>query len=266
MTQSGLAPAKLIPTQLGGLSLTKVADMAPHINMIIYGEPGVGKTLLSASADAVPAMRKALILDVDGGALSVKDKYPNVERLRITKWSQLQQVYNALYADAQHGFQTVILDTGTEAQKYSINEIMVKAVDKAAEKGEERDPEVPGLREWGITQEQVRRMVRAYRDLPLNFIMTCHVKDDKDERTGLVKKSPDLPGKLSRQIAGFFDVVMYMYMKQLERDGEKKDVRLLMTQPTQAITAKDRTDKLPSIIQECNMAYIYNMLTGVKND
>jgi hypothetical protein len=238
--------------------------MSPHVNALIYGEPGVGKTRLIGSADAVPQMRKVLILDVDGGALSVKDVYPNVERLRITNFAQLEAVHRDLHADASHGFQTVSIDTGTEAQKYSMAAIMRDVVIKAAEKGEARDPDVPSMREWGITQEQVRRVVRKYRDLPLNFFMTCHVKDDKDEKTGITKKAPDLPGKLARQIAGFFDVVLYMYSKEVvnPETKEKKELRLLMSSATERITAKDRTDKLDAIVQTCTMTHLYNTMTG----
>lgn len=259
----------LRPTRLGGLPLQKVADMAPRFNTLIYGNPGVGKTLLTASADAIPHMRKVLILDVDGGSLAAKGSYPNVERLSITKWEQLQAVYNDLFNDAGHGFQTVAIDTGTEAQKINMVPIMEKAVAKAAADGQTRDPEVPAVREWGISSEQFRRMIRAYRDLPMNFIMTCHVKDDKDEKTGITTKCPDLPGKLARQVAGFFDIVLYMYVREVQKDkadpqSEKVQLRLLSSAASERITAKDRTDKLPPIFQQCNMKYIINTITANK--
>jgi hypothetical protein len=260
------APARITPTSLGGLKLARVADMAPRINGLIYGEPGVGKTVLLGSCDAVPEMRKMLILDVDGGTLSIKDSYPNVERLQITKFAQLQRVYDDLFNDAGHGFQTVAIDTGTEAQKINMNVIMAKAVAAAADKGEVRDPEVPSFREWGISGEQMRGLIRAYRDLPMNFFMTCHVKDDKNEQTGAVKKSPDLPGKLARQIPGFFDLCLYMYSKEIEKDGEKKDLRLLCSAATEKIVAKDRSAKLPKIIQQANMKYIYTTVTSPKKE
>jgi hypothetical protein len=263
------AVTNLTPTSLGGLRLAKVADMAPHVNLLIYGEPGVGKTLLCGSCDLVPAMRKVLILDIDGGALTVKSKFPNVERLKITEWKQLQSVYNELYASSTHGFQTVCLDTATEAQKINMVGIMEEVVKAAAAKGEHRDQEVPSVREWGVSSEQVRRMVRAYRDLPMNFLMTAHVKDDKDEKTGMIRKAPDLPGKLSRQIAGFFDIVLYMYVREMPKDadqpnGDKIQLRLLSSSASEKITAKDRTDKLPAIMKTVDMKSINALITGDK--
>lgn len=262
----------LTPTSLGGIKLQKLSAMAPRINAIIYGLPGVGKTRLCASADAVPEMRKVLLLDVDGGALSAQELYPNVERLSITNWDQVMNVQRDLASGMNHGFQTVILDTGTEAQKYDQAAVMKQAAKIAADKGEVRDEAVPSFREWGITQDHFRQMVRGFRDLPMNFLMTLHVKDQTNDLTGKVSKSPDLPGKLARQIAGFFDVVLYMYVKELpiadgtNSDGTPKtkmvEKRLLLSAASELIIAKDRSDKLPSIIQDMSMKYCYNTIYG----
>jgi hypothetical protein len=245
--------------------------MPPNFNLLVYGEPGVGKTRLCASADEVAEMRKVLILDVDGGVRTAQNVFPNVEYLSVTKWDQLQSIYNDLRADASHGFRTVVLDTVTEAQKINMVGIMKTAAVKATEKGEQRDEEVPGLREWGISSEQVRRMIRAYRDLPINFLMTAHVKDDKDERTQITRRSPDLPGKLARQIAGFFDIVFYMYQREVQRDGTdgqkiSKTLRLLTSTSTDRVTAKDRTSRLPAVTQDLSMKFIYATANGGKSE
>jgi hypothetical protein len=255
----------LTPTSLGGLPLRRASDMPPNFNFLVYGEPGVGKTRLCASSDAVQEMRKVLILDVDGGIRTAHQTFPNVEYLTITSWKFLQAIYNDLRADASHGFRTVVLDTATEAQKINMMGIMEKVAERATAEGKSREEELPGVREWGISGEQVRRMIRAFRDLPLNFLMTAHVKDDKDERTLVTKKSPDLPGKLSRQVSGFFDIVFYMYQREVddkENPGQKRSVRLLTARSTERVIAKDRTDQLPSVIQNITMEYIFNTATG----
>jgi hypothetical protein len=92
--------------------------------------------------------------------------------------------------------------------------------------------------------------------------------------TGKVSKSPDLPGKLARQIAGFFDVVLYMYVKEVaspdgnNADGTPKtkmvEKRLLLSSASELIIAKDRSDKLPPIIQDITMKSIYNTIYGAK--
>lgn len=60
-----LTPAEVLtPTQFAGLKLSKPKLQLPHINVLIYGRPSVGKTTLAGSADTVPEMRKVLLVEI----------------------------------------------------------------------------------------------------------------------------------------------------------------------------------------------------------
>jgi phage nucleotide-binding protein len=242
---------------IAGLPILKAANQDPSANILIYGESGAGKTTLSGSADAVPEMRKVLVLDIEGGILSLKDRYPNVESVRIKSWSKLQEVYDHLYA-GDHGYKTIILDSLTEAQKMSMDTVMRKLV----EAHEERDADVPGIREWNINIEQTRKFVRALRDLPLTTIFTALAKQDKNQKTGVTKTKPSLSGKVADEIAGFLDIVSYLYTKEV--DGEQK--RVLLCGATQDHIAKDRTGKLEQLIVEPTMLTIWNAIKGTRHD
>jgi phage nucleotide-binding protein len=242
---------------IGGLPIVKVADRPPHFNMLVYGESGAGKTTLAGSADAVPEMRKILVLDIEGGLLSIKNKYPNVESTRIKSWDDMQRVYDALYAGG-HGFNTVIIDSLTEAQKMSMDQVMRRLVAEH----EERDADVPGIREWNINIEQTRKFVRSFRDLPVNTIFTALAKSDKNQRTGASRTKPSLSGKVADEVAGFLDIVSYLYTK--EHDGVNK--RMLLCGATQDTVAKDRTDKLEQVIIDPNMATIWNAVKGISDN
>src|SRR5258706_15914129 len=104
--------------EIAGLRIEKVSQNAPFINCLIYGESGAGKTRLSGSADDVPEMRRVLFIDVEGGTLTLRDTYPNVETIRVKTWAELQSVYDFLYA-GQHDFTTLVIDSLTEVQKMS---------------------------------------------------------------------------------------------------------------------------------------------------
>jgi hypothetical protein len=114
---------------------------------------------------------------------------------------------------------------------------------KAAEDGNERDPDLPGIGEYGKSTNQMRALVRCFRDLPMNVIFTCLSTRDQDKKGNWLTR-PSLTAKLSSEIAGFMDVVLYMYV--LEKDGEQ--LRLLQSVKTEGVIAKDRTDKLPDVI------------------
>lgn len=233
---------------IAGLQIRKVKETKHFINMLIYGESGVGKTSLAGSADAVPEMRKVLFIDIEGGTLSLQSRYPDVEVVRITTWDDMQKVYDELYLGG-HGYNTVIIDSLTECQKMSMDRIMKKVVSDH----EERDADVPGIREWNINIEQLRKFVRAFRDLPINTIFTALVKSDKNQRTGAIKRKPSLSGKVADEVAGFLDIVTYLYMKEIEG----ANTRMLLCGQTEDTVAKDRTDKLPTTIQTPTMADIW---------
>lgn len=260
----------LTPTRLGGLRLTKAKDQAAKTNMLIYGDPGVGKTRLLGSSDAVPEMRKVLEIDIngDGGGLTLRDTFPNVDVVQVTKFVQLQNVYNALFAGG-HGYNTVCIDTLTELQKLNMTDVMKDLVARDPARNEY----VPDRREWGISSEMVRRLIHAFKNLPVHTIFTAHVKEDEDQSTGIIVKRPDLPGKLARQVSGFFDLVLYMYAKEvrIEVKDEPKLVekRLILSKGTSGkITAKDRFNRLPKIWEvpenEPAMPKMYQLIHGAK--
>src|SRR5207247_3692235 len=109
--------------QIAGLPVEKVSKKAPYVNMLIYGESGSGKTRLSGSADDVPEMRKVLFIDVEGGTLTLRSCYPNVDTIRVRSWSEMQSLYDALYAD-RHGYTTIVIDSLTEIKKISMDHVI----------------------------------------------------------------------------------------------------------------------------------------------
>jgi len=241
-------------TSIAGLPISRVTEHPMRFNMLVYGESGAGKTTLAGSADDVPEMRKVLFLDIEGGTLSLRSRYPNVESVRIKSWDDMQSVYNELYLGS-HGYNTLVLDSLTEIQKMSMDEIMRKLV----KEHEDRDADVPGIREWNINIEQTRKFVRLFRDLPVNTIFTALSKVDRNPRNGSTRTKPYLSGKVADEVAGFLDIVVYLYTKEVE--GSQK--RMLLCGATQDNVAKDRTDKLDQVIIEPNMATIWKAIKGL---
>jgi hypothetical protein len=223
---------------------------------MFYGEPGIGKTVLAGSADSVPALRPVLFVDMEGGTESLRHTYPDVEVVRVKTWREMQQLYNAL-ADTDHGYQTVIIDSLSEAQKFNMNYIMVDVAENNANMIEE----VPSMREWGINLEQMRKFVRGFRDLEVNTIFTCLAAVNKDVRTGKLLYSPALSGKLAGEIAGFLDEVFFMYMKEVDGEDGPIQQRLLLTGKTETTVAKDRSGKLPQVIADPTMDQVYKLMT-----
>jgi hypothetical protein len=231
-----------------------VADVPPLINMLVFGEPGTGKTRLAGSAAVVDELSPVLFIDVEGGTLSLREVYPEVEVIRVKNFEQLGSVFEDL-RKMKHGYKTVVLDSLTEIQKFGMYHIM-KGV---TVKDPDRDPDLPGIGEWGKNTEQMRKLVRAFRDLPMNTIFTALAATDVDKK-GNKTIRPSLSGKLAAEVVGFLDIVVYYYLKEVDDIQQ----RLLLTTRTDEVIAKDRTDRLPPVVQDPSMDLIHQIIFGTE--
>lgn len=237
---------------IAGLPVASVANQQPSFNMLIYGSSGVGKTRLAGSSDGVPELRRVLFIDVEGGTLTLRNSpYNELEVVRVKSWRDMQLVYDELYAGL-HSFSTVVIDSLTEVQKLSMDAVMKRIV----EENEERDADVPGIREWNINIEQTRKFVRLFRDLPVNTIFTALEKSDKNMRTGATRRKPSLSGKVADEVAAFLDIVVYLYNKEVGTENK----RVLLTSHTEDTVAKDRTGLLPMIVEDPTMEVLYRQI------
>jgi hypothetical protein len=129
--------------------------------------------------------------------------------------------------------------------------------------GGEVNVDVPSVREWGQSISQVRRIIRGFRNLPVNFIFICHETQERDNK-GLTWKYPDLPGKLKNQAAGMFSNVFYLYVKQdLAAEGRGSKVvteehHCLLTGLVEGHVAKSRTGAFDRVLVDAHLADIYH--------
>lgn len=246
-------PSKLTQNSLGGLKVQSVVEQVSTFNMLIYGDPGVGKTRLAGSASVVEDLSPVLFVDVEGGTMSLQRTYPLVETVRVNKWDELQTIYNELYRGT-HGYKTVVLDSLSEIQEQSMLQIMDELAITGRPSGGEVDIDIPAMREWGKNRTQTRKFVRAYRDLPMNTIFTCLAMDEKDKKTGLSRIMPQLTGKSRQEVPGFIDYVFYMFVKNEQRQ--------LLTTMTDKVVAKTRNETLPTVITDPTMDKLIKLMNG----
>lgn len=252
----------LTPGKLGGLKTRKASDDRSLPSVCIYGGPGTGKTTLAASAFDVPEMNPVLHLNIENGTQSISGIYPELEIVDIDRFKQLQDAYNALYSgqdfDAQTcaGYRTVILDNVTEGQKKGMEHIF--QAEKLAAQGinfTEFAMATFANGGWNQSSEQMRKMIRAFRELPCYVIIVAWETDiEKSESRHLW--TPSFTSKVAQEMPGMVNDV---YRLTISTDGTS---RTLQTNRTRDVVAKDRTRKLPYRLENPTMPLIHQYWSG----
>src|SRR5215831_477179 len=96
----------LTPNTIAGLKISS-PDEFDWINMLVYGEPGVGKTRLAGSSILVPDMCPVLLMDFEGGTLSLAGDMRDVDVVRLKTWERVDRLYGALYD--KNPYKTVVI-------------------------------------------------------------------------------------------------------------------------------------------------------------
>ena len=224
----------------------------PHIGqyklkMLVYGPPGVGKTTLLATANLHKSTAPVLLVNVEGGMLSIADSSilglkqpPDVVDLK--NFTHLEQIFWFL-AKGDHPYKSVGIDSLSELQMVNLEDIVRKLVGKSSASGAKRESlDDIWQDDYGTSTQQLRRVVRRFRDLPMHVFFSCHDASTQD-KDKVETTHPMLTPKLRNAIMGYMDVIGYMYAESSEEEGEEEGetARHLLCRPHGSWVAKDRS-------------------------
>lgn len=226
------------------------SQLTQFLNLLIYGNPGVGKTVFCGTGEDSLNTNPLLFLDVEGGTLSLRER-KNLDVIRVKSIDELLGIHHRLVTENNGYYKTVVIDSLTELQKLDMVDIMHELTQRRPD----LDKDVPSQREWGKSIEHMRRIVRGFRDLEMNTIFTALTIVDKDEN-GTVTYTPSLPGKLKMEISGFVDVVGYM---SASKEGEDT-VRRIQFEGSRRVIAKDRTSALGKVVEEPTVPMLWELM------
>jgi len=240
-----------------------------YLNMVIYGDPGSGKTTLAATANQHEDTKDVFFLDINRGLLSVAEETDIIERvpeaIEVEKFSEVRDIFWFL-ANEDHEFNTVVIDTFTDLQEKNLEHIVGEKLGKSSRKGSARDSLDDRWREdYGESTAQLTRLARSFRDLPMHTIFICHRRTDQDDKKRETV-GPALTPSLQTNVIGMMDIVGYMYLAP-DEDGEGMVHRTLF-QSYDKYVAKDRTPgkKLPMTMDNASIPKIINTIKGGKKD
>lgn len=237
------------------LDVKSPSDSVTYLNILLYGEPGSGKTWLAGTANNSPATKPVLLLDVEGGTTTLRTQ-TDIDVMQIRTMSQIEEAHAAVNKNPGY-YKTVIIDSITELQKLDMRTLML--AQKEA-RPDSTDVYVPSQREWGKSGERVRMIIRGFRDLECNVIVTALLAEKQDEKTNIIYMFPSLPGKLRSEIPGFFDIVGLLTAND-ERVGDETIItRKIQFAKTTRVIAKDRTSALPDVMFDPNIPEMWRLI------
>jgi len=212
-----------------------LSDVEDYINLMIYSRAGIGKTVWASKAP------KPLLVNYESGTMSLNEENlgPEVlERVDVLfpdNFKDLNSIATYL-RDYDHGYKTVILDSITEIQNASLDTILRDPNRKSS-----LDKDNPTLNDYGKCTNQMRKLLRFFRDLPMHVIFTALESKDKDELSGAISVGPAMTPKLRENIEGYVDIIGYMFVS---KDQDNNPTRKILWQPDGKYMAKDRSRKL----------------------
>lgn len=271
-----------------------------YINMLIYGPFGSGKTLLAASAQECPEFTNVLFADAEGGFKSIRDFGYQVDSYRINTFKAFNKLYEFAkthcklrdvfmnlqdkkgspeYEAARQRlikleawmkevpeesieepkiYRTIVVDSLTEVQKYAMYHILGIDINEVAL---DQDISIPKIQDWGKNSEMIRMLVRAFRDLDMHTIFTTLDSSEKDETDGKMTITPSLPGKLSKEVPAFVDIVGYMHVVPNKNQPDNPQ-RMLQVQPMGKYNAKSRYKSLGVYIEDPTISKMFALINA----
>lgn len=256
---------------MAGYKITKNI-FSDKMNILIYGDPGSGKTHLAGTAQDVPEMANVHFFNVDGGLLTLASR-GDITATDIHSVDELEQeFFKVCNHDPEYeGVHTVVIDNISELLTLALEEEASKSYKDRVKKNKNYTIDEVYIEDYGVAGKKIARILRGFRDLPIHVIYIAHKKDKMRKGTNVLEASlPNLSDKLCTAIMGYMDVVAYLYTadEQVEYNGQYQTImhRYLLTQPMNQFAAKVRNPefaaRLGTFVTDPTFSTIYGAFKG----
>ena len=171
------------------------------IKMLVYGQPGIGKSTLALSAP------NPVLFDFDGG-ISRVNKAHQCPTLQVKSWDEALAALDEL-EKGEVSCKTIVIDTAGKMLDYMSDYIM-----RNDPKMKMRDGSL-ALKGYGQRKVMFTNLIKRISLMGKNVVFVAHEKEDKDGDVRRVR--PDMSGSSLGDLIKELDLVGYMQAYGRER-------------------------------------------------
>lgn len=235
------------------------------MNILVYGPQGAGKTFFAGTAQDHKAMKDVLVLSIEGGLMTLASRGDIIAET-IKSTAQLEEMFWKLTEIEKYpeyaNIKTVVIDSITELQTVNLEGIVRESLGKRKDKTQDDVYQ----EDYGKSTTQLKRLLRYFRDLPLNVIYTALPKT-VFSKSGevVVSVEPMLTTKLSQSVMGYVDFVWYLYQQEVfDAEGKFERIdRYMLTRDSGVYRAKTRgvkfSEALGGKVRNPNLPGLYDL-------
>lgn len=195
-----------------GVQTSLLSDQLEYVNCLYYGEAGTGKTTHLAS---LARAGRIVHVDVESGikrsALVRRDiPIEQIELIQSSDFEMLEKLFWQIKEELTDGGGPVGVswDSLTELQQRMQTAAAGEAAFKANQRGMERSRFVKTQEDYRLTNDQIRELVREFRDLQCHWGVACLERREVDD-DGAVVYGPAVSPVVQQALMGYMDIVCH---------------------------------------------------------
>jgi hypothetical protein len=217
-----------------------VHEVPKHLFTVLYGAPGVGKTIAAART-----ANKSLIFAGEKSFVSLS-QFPEIQAKSIQSkgFAHCTKLIAELYENPQD-YDHFIIDTVDDLVRRKLKDQRAKVQFK---RGHE---DISSLEDYNLLNNHMAELISRLAMLPISVSVISHdrIPDPQAYGKGDRLLRPSLPFKVFESLNGYANVVGYMQMKKVKANNTVEYRRVISVQSTDEYSAKNHL-KLPANVTD----------------